>query len=197
MLFRSDHKTHRDLFTIIRALEAEVGRPIGVIGDLQGPKLRIGTFAQGPIILRQDQAFRLDLSPTPGDATRVHLPHPEIFEAAVPGMELLIDDGRLRLRVSRAEADFLETVVLTGGRISDNKGVNVPNVTLPVKALTEKDRADLDLALSLGIDWIALSFVQRARDVAEVRQLINGRAGLITKVEKPRSEEHTSELQSH
>ena len=189
-----DHKTHRDLFNIIRTLEAEVGRPIGVIGDLQGPKLRIGTFAQGPVILRQDQAFRLDLTPTPGDATRVYLPHPEIFAAAGPDTELLIDDGRLRLRVTRAGADFAETVVLTGGRISDNKGVNVPNVALPVKALTAKDKADLDLALSLGIDWIALSFVQRAQDVAEVRQLINGRAGLITKVEKPTAIDEITKL---
>ncbi len=189
-----DHKTHRDLFNIIRTLEAEVGRPIGVIGDLQGPKLRIGTFAQGPVILRQDQAFRLDLTPTPGDATRVYLPHPEIFAAAGPDTELLIDDGRLRLRVTRAGADFAETVVLTGGRISDNKGVNVPNVALPVKALTAKDKADLDLALSLGIDWIALSFVQRAQDVAEVRQLINGRAGLITKVEKPTAIDEIDEI---
>jgi pyruvate kinase len=180
-----DHKMHRDLFGMIRTLEQEMGRPIGIVGDLQGPKVRIGTFVQGPVVLRQDQAFRLDLDPRPGDATRVCLPHPEIFAAASRDTDLLIDDGRLRLRVIKPGKDALETVVLAGGRISDNKGVNVPGVALPLKPLTPKDRVDLDFALSLGVDWIALSFVQRAQDVAEVRELIKGRAGLMTKVEKP------------
>jgi pyruvate kinase len=170
---------------MIRTLEQEMGRPIGIVGDLQGPKVRIGTFVQGPVVLRQDQAFRLDLDPRPGDATRVCLPHPEIFAAASRDTDLLIDDGRLRLRVIKPGKDALETVVLAGGRISDNKGVNVPGVALPLKPLTPKDRVDLDFALSLGVDWIALSFVQRAQDVAEVRELIKGRAGLMTKVEKP------------
>jgi pyruvate kinase len=180
-----DHKMHRDLFGMIRTLEQKMGRPIGIVGDLQGPKVRIGTFVQGPVVLRQDQAFRLDLDPRPGDATRVCLPHPEIFAAASRDTDLLIDDGRLRLRVIKPGKDALETVVLAGGRISDNKGVNVPGVALPLKPLTPKDRVDLDFALSLGVDWIALSFVQRAQDVAEVRELIKGRAGLMTKVEKP------------
>ena len=180
-----DHQTHRGLFDMIRALEAAVGHPIGVIGDLQGPKLRIGAFVPGPMILRQDQAFRLDLDPAPGDSTRVQLPHPEIFAAAVAGTDLLIDDGRLRVRVTRAGRDFVETVVLAGGNVSDNKGVNVPGVALPLKPLTPKDRVDLAFALSLGVDWIALSFVQRAQDVREVRDIIAGRAGLMTKVEKP------------
>ncbi|MBM3507850.1 MAG: pyruvate kinase [Alphaproteobacteria bacterium] len=180
-----DHKTHRELFGIIRALEAEVGRPIGIVGDLQGPKLRIGTFVQGPVILRQDQTFQFDLSPVPGDATRVHLPHPEIFAAATVDTELLIDDGRLRLKVTKPGTDTMEAVVQTGGRISDNKGVNVPGVALPLKPLTTKDRVDLDFALALGVDWVALSFVQRAADVEEVRNLIAGRAALMTKVEKP------------
>ena len=180
-----DHKTHREMFNIIRALEAEVGRPIGILGDLQGPKVRIGTFVQGPVILRTEQTFRLDLDPLPGDATRVCLPHPEIFAAATVDTDLLIDDGRLRLRVTKSGADVMETVVLAGGRISDHKGVNVPGVALPLKPLTPKDRTDLDFALSLGVDWIALSFVQRAQDVAEVREIIAGRAGLMTKVEKP------------
>ncbi len=189
-----DHKMHRELFGIIRTLEAEVGRPIGILGDLQGPKLRIGTFAQGPVILRQDQAFRLDLNTQPGDATRVCLPHPEIFAAVTTGADLLIDDGRLRLRITKAGADFADTVVMAGGRVSDNKGVNVPDVALPLKPLTPKDRIDLDFALSLGIDWIALSFVQRAADVAEVRAIISGRAGLMTKVEKPTALDELDEI---
>jgi len=176
---------HRARFALLRELERETGRPIGILADLQGPKLRVGGFAQGPVTLVADQAFRLDLDPTPGSVMRAHLPHPEIFAVLQPGAELLLDDGRLRLVVERCGGDFAETRVAVGGRLSANKGVNVPDVVLPLTALTVKDRRDLTLALELGADWIALSFVQRPEDIEEARAIIGGQAAIMSKLEKP------------
>ena len=176
---------HSARFAMLRELEAESGRPIAILADLQGPKLRVGTFADGPVQLVEGQAFRLDLDSTPGNAQRVGLPHKEIFAALVPGAELLLDDGKLRLVVKACGADFAETRVAVGGKLSERKGVNVPGVVLPITALTAKDRQDLALALELGADWIALSFVQRPQDVVEARELIGNRAAIIVKLEKP------------
>ena len=188
------HADHAARLAVLRELEAETGRPIGILADLQGPKLRVGRFADGPVTLQQGQAFRLDLDPAPGDAQRVNLPHPEIFAALEPGAELLLDDGKLRLRVECCDAASADTRVLVGGRLSERKGVNVPGVLLPISALTAKDRADLDAALALGVDWVALSFVQRPEDLAEARALIGGRAGLIAKLEKPSAIERLDEV---
>ena len=180
------HADHKERLDIIRAVEREAGRPVGVLLDLQGPKLRVGTFADGPVRLVEGAGFRLDLNrDQPGDQTRVSMPHPEIFNALVEGTDLLLDDGRLRLRVERCGADFAETRVIAGGALSDRKGVNVPGVVLPLSALTDKDRADLDYGLTLGIDWIALSFVQRAEDIVEIKGIVKGRAGIVAKLEKP------------
>ena len=179
------HADHSERFKVIRALEAETGRPIGILADLQGPKLRVGIFADGPVMLVPGQPFRLDLDEAPGDQRRVRLPHPEIFAALVPGAELLLDDGKLRLVVDTCGANFADTRVLVGGKLSERKGVNVPGVVLPITALTEKDRKDLALALALGADWIALSFVQRPEDVTEARELIGDRAAIVVKLEKP------------
>ncbi len=154
--------------------------------DLQGPKLRVGTFVDGPVKLVEGASFRLELDRSqPGDVTCVPLPHPEIFAALKPGADLLLDGGRLRLRVESSGPDFAETRVVNGGMLSDRKGVNVPGVVLPLSAMTEKDRADLDFGLTLGIDWIALSFVQRAADIVEAQAIIQGRAGIVAKLEKP------------
>lgn len=180
------HADHQQRLELIRSIETDLGRPIGVLLDLQGPKLRVGTFANGPVTLVEGESFRLDLDrSTPGDATRAPLPHPEIFAALQSGAELLLDDGRLRLVVERCGPDFAETRVLNGGPLSDRKGVNVPGVVLPLSALTAKDRADLEFGLSLGVDWIALSFVQRAADIEEVKSIVQGRAGIVAKLEKP------------
>ena len=176
---------HRERVQAIRAVEAASGRPIAILADLQGPKLRVGTFADGPVELVAGQPFRLQLDAVAGDARAVTLPHPEIFAALEPGAELLLDDGKLRLRVERCGQDFADTRVLVGGRLSDRKGVNVPGVVLPISALTDKDRRDLATALELGADWIALSFVQRAQDVCEARELVGQRASIVTKLEKP------------
>ena len=176
---------HRARFQALRELEQQTGRAIGILADLQGPKLRVGTFADGPVMLAASQPFRLDRDPAPGNAQRASLPHPEFFAALIPGAELLLDDGRLRLVVERCGADFAETRVVVGGRLSDRKGVNVPGVVLPLTPLTAKDKRDLDLALELGADWIALSFVQRPQDVAEARAIIGGRAAIVSKLEKP------------
>lgn len=176
---------HRRAFQIIRDLEADCGRPLGVVADLQGPKLRVGTFVDGRIRLCEGKRLRLDLDTAAGTEGRVTLPHPEVFAALKTGLEVLLDDGRVRLRVEKAGADHAETVVLAGTELSDHKGVNVPGAVVPLKALTAKDHADLEFALALGVDWIAMSFIQRPDDVAEGRKLIAGRAGLIAKIEKP------------
>jgi pyruvate kinase len=181
------HEDHRARIEIIRDLERSTGRPIGVLADVQGPKLRVGRFGAGRVQLQPGHGFRLDLSPVPGDALRVQLPHPEIIAAAGIGTTLLLDDGKLRLRVAKKRSDHLECEVVTGGPLSDRKGVNVPDVVLPIPALTEKDRVDLAFALDIGVDYVGLSFVQRAEDVAEARAIAAGRAWIMTKIEKPQA----------
>ena len=185
---------HRRRYELVRQVEKEVGRPIGVLVDLQGPKLRVGTFKAGGVDLVAGARFRLDLSPTPGDQSRAPLPHPEVLAALKPGAELLLDDGRIRLRVETATAESAETIVVTSGRLGDRKGLNLPDVVLGVSPLTDKDRADLQFGLDLGTDWIALSFVQRPEDVAEARRLIGQRAAIIVKIEKPSALTHLDEL---
>jgi pyruvate kinase len=169
----------------IREVEAELGRPIGILADLQGPKLRCGVFADGPVLLKEGQTFRLDLDETPGDVTRVGMPHPEIFAALQVGSTLLVNDGKIRLKVTERSPQHAVTEVMVGGEISNRKGVNVPDVVLPLAALSKKDRADLEFACELGVDWLALSFVQRPEDVYEARELADGRAAILAKIEKP------------
>jgi pyruvate kinase len=188
------HEDHRQRHAALRALETETGRPICILTDLQGPKIRVGAFAGGEAELKPGAAFRLDLEDKPGDARRVQLPHPEVLKVLAPGVDLLLDDGRLRLKVERAGAGFADTVVVLGGKLKDRKGVNLPGVVLPVSPLTDKDRRDLAFALDLGVEWVALSFVQRAEDVAEARRLIAGRASVMVKLEKPAAIQHLDEL---
>jgi len=182
------------LIAAIRAVEKTLGRPLTILADLQGPKLRVGRFTGGPVVLAAGAGFRLDRDPAPGDAHRVELPHKELFAALAPGARLLIDDGKLVLKVTHVSPDAIDCTVVTGGRISDNKGVNVPDVVVPLPALTAKDRADLAFVLDLGVDWVALSFVQRPEDVAEARGLIDGRASLLAKIEKPAALERLGEI---
>lgn len=188
------HEDHGRNIDLIRDLEAKTGRPIGILADVQGPKLRVGRFMGGAIVLTPGQTFRLDLNPTPGDLTRANLPHPEIIGAAQIGSHLLLDDGKLKLRVTHVREDHLETVVVTGGRLSDRKGVNVPDVVLPIPALTEKDRADMEFALQRGVEYIGLSFVQRPEDVIEAKAIINGRAWVLSKLEKPQALDNLEEI---
>ncbi|MBL6455057.1 pyruvate kinase [Belnapia sp. T6] len=185
-----NHADHAERIAIIRALEAKVGRPIGILADVQGPKLRVGRFQGGRVQLQAGQPFRLDLSPNPGDVRRVQLPHPEIIKAAQIGTSLLLDDGKLRLRVTRVREDHLETEIMVGGPLSDRKGVNVPDVALPIPALTEKDREDLAFVLDQGVEYIGLSFVQRPEDVAEAKAICAGRALVMVKMEKPQAVEN-------
>jgi len=181
------HEDHAARIVMIRELEHKFGRPIGILADVQGPKLRVGTFSGGRVHLQTGQTFILDLNPTPGNARRVNLPHPEIIAAANIGTNLLLDDGKLRLRVARKRETQLECDIVTGGQLSDRKGVNVPDVVLPIPALTVKDRADMAFALDHGVDFIGLSFVQRPEDVAEAREIAQGRAWIMTKLEKPQA----------
>ena len=179
------HAAHKPVIEAIRGLEKEFGRPTTILADLQGPKLRVGRFAEGAAMLHAGEDFILDRDPAPGDAGRVELPHRELFAAMREGARLLLDDGKIVLRVAEAGADRLVTRVEVGGRLSDNKGLNVPDVVVPLAALTDKDRLDLAFALDQHCDWIALSFVQRPEDVAEARRLIGGKAALLAKIEKP------------
>ena len=188
------HEDHRAVHAAIRGIESEVGRPIGILTDMQGPKLRIGAFADGAIELAEDAPFRLDLDEAAGTVERAPLPHPEIFAAIEPGVELLLDDGRIRLRVEEASESHATTTVAVGGELSDRKGVNVPGVVLPLSALSTKDREDLEFALDLDIDWVGLSFVQRPEDVHGARDIIGDRAGIVAKIEKPAAIDRLREI---
>ncbi|MGB3245128.1 MAG: pyruvate kinase [Sulfitobacter sp.] len=191
------HGSHEEIrikHDIIRRIEEETHSSIGILADLQGPKLRVGVFAGDSELLVEGASFRLDLDEAEGDAARVCLPHPEIFAALRPGASLLVNDGKIRLRVEDCGADFANCTVVIGGTISNRKGVNVPDVELPLAALSDKDRADLEFVCNLGVDWIALSFVQRAADVEEARALIKGRAAVLSKIEKPNAVERFDDI---
>ena len=182
------HGTHDEIakrHKIIRQVEDELSSPIAILADLQGPKLRVGQFKNGVEELTENEKFSLDLKDELGTKDRVQLPHPEIFQALHEGAHLLINDGKIKLMVEKCGPDFADCLILNGGEISDRKGVNVPDVILPLASLSEKDRADLDFICNLGIDWLALSFVQRAEDIVDARNLIAGRASVMSKIEKP------------
>jgi pyruvate kinase len=183
----TNHDRMRELVASIRAVEAEHNRPIGVLVDLQGPKLRLGTFKDGTAAIGKGQEFILDTDAAPGDTTRVQLPHSEIFAAIKPGDALLIDDGKLRLVATEVSAERIRTLVEVGGKVSNRKGVSLPDTVIPVNALTPKDIADLEAALHTGVDWIALSFIQRPEDIAEAKKITRGRAAVMAKIEKPQA----------
>ena len=182
------------LVVAIRALEKKLGRPTTILFDLQGPKLRVGDFDGGSATVATGDSFTFDRNPALGDATRVELPHPELFEAVKPGAALLVDDGKVRLKVVSVTPERIEARVEVGGKLSNHKGVNVPDVLVPIPALTAKDRSDLKFALEQGADYIALSFVQRPEDVAEARALIGDKAALLAKIEKPMAIERLDEI---
>jgi pyruvate kinase len=181
------HQDHAAALKAVRGAELALKRPLGVLADLQGPKLRLGRFANVEIDVRPGHKMRFDLDPTPGDETRVQMPHPEIFRALRTGMLLLLDDGRVRLRVNERADDWADVTVESGSKLSDRKGVAVPEAVVPVSALTPKDREDLAFALRIGVDWVALSFVQKAEDMAELKQIVKGRAACLAKIEKPQA----------
>lgn len=184
----------RQKYALIRRVEQELQSPIAILADLQGPKLRVGVFANESEKLPDGAAFRLDLDPAPGDVSRVCLPHPEIFQALTVGANLLVNDGKIRLQVTGCGPDHADCTVIAGGKISNRKGVNVPDVLLPLAALSDKDRSDLEFACNLGVDWLALSFVQRAEDVTEARALARGRAAILSKIEKPSAVEQFEDI---
>eukprot|EP01037_Dinobryon_pediforme_P019667 gene19667-20127_t len=191
----TSHTRLAQLVALIRGVEASVGRPIAILADLQGPKLRVGTFAAGPADLENGKSFVLDGDPAPGDQTRVHLPHPEILTSVQPGHRLLLDDGKIRLRcTAKPDPLTIVAVVEVGGRLSDRKGVSLPDTELPIGAVTEKDRADLDAALAEDVDWIAASFVQRPEDIAEVRAVAGHHVGILAKIEKPQAIDRLPEI---
>ncbi len=190
----ASHELMRQLVERIRSVEEKLGRPIGILGDLQGPKLRVGKFADGSVELKPGQKFVLDDNPEAGDASRVHLPHPEILSSVEPGHRLLIDDGRLELLAEKAGGKAIECRVVSGTSISDRKGVSLPDTDLPVGALTEKDHKDLRAILDSDFDWVALSFIQRPEDLAEVRKIARGKVAVLSKIEKPQAVSRLPEI---
>lgn len=183
----ADHAGMRERIAMIREVEQEAGRPIGVLIDLQGPKLRIGSFRDDAVVLTKGARFVLDADKSPGDATRVQLPHPEILRALEPGHAVLIDDGKVRLEIEKADGKRAVARVIVGGKISNRKGVSLPDTEIPLAAMTAKDRSDLEAGLNAGVDWVAVSFVQRPEDVAEVKKIARGRALVLAKIEKPQA----------
>ncbi|WP_286712083.1 pyruvate kinase, partial [Brevundimonas sp. UBA1471] len=181
------HDDHAAALKAVRGAEMALKRPLGVLADLQGPKLRLGRFRDVEIDIKPGHKMRFDLDPEPGDEKRVQMPHPEIFRALREGMLLLLDDGRVRLRVGKRSDDWADVTVESGSKLSDRKGVAVPEAVIPVSALTPKDREDLAFALRIGVDWVALSFVQKAEDMAELKRLVNGKAACLAKIEKPQA----------
>ena len=188
------HDRMRELIAAIRSLEQEYDRPIGILVDLQGPKLRLGQFGGGFTMVKKGDTFTLDSDTASGDATRVHLPHPEILQAARPGQTLLLDDGKVRLTALESTGTRLVTRVEVGGKLSDRKGVSLPETVLPFSALAPKDRSDLEAALDAGVDWIALSFIQRPEDIAEAKKITRGRASVMSKIEKPQAVARLEEI---
>jgi pyruvate kinase len=183
----ASHDDMRERVQAIRSLEQEFGRPIAILLDLQGPKLRVGLFKDGAVELKRGDVFVFDSDPTPGDASRVHLPHPEILEALQPGHNMLVDDGKVRLHITEASPKRAVAVVDVGGRVSNRKGVSLPDTEIPLASMTPKDHADLLAGLEAGVDWVAVSFVQRAEDVAEVKKIVGSRALVLAKIEKPQA----------
>jgi pyruvate kinase len=188
------HDKMRELVGAIRSLEPQFERPIGVLVDLQGPKLRVGTFAGDSVVLEKGALFVLDADPAPGNVQRVQLPHPEILAALEPGHTLLLDDGKIRLTTLETSPERAVTRVEVGGKLSNRKGISLPETTIAFPALTPKDRSDLEAALAVGIDWVALSFVQRPEDIAEARKITRGRAGIMAKIEKPQAVNRLGEI---
>ncbi|WP_061170191.1 pyruvate kinase [Caballeronia hypogeia] len=189
-----NHAEHAARHSAVRAVEKRLRKPLGILMDLQGPKLRVGSFANGKEVLEEGQQFCFDVDPTQGNRERVHLPHPEIFAAVRPGHHLLVDDGKLRFKVLMVAEGRIVTEVIVKGQISDRKGVSVPDASLSIAALSPKDRADLEFGLSLGVDWVALSFVQRAQDIIETKSIVQGRAGIMAKIEKPQAVDNIVEI---
>jgi pyruvate kinase len=191
----TSHDAMRKLHAAIRAVEARFGRPIGILADLQGPKLRVGAFqTDAGVMLKKGATFVLDSDKAPGDETRVHLPHPEILAALEPGHTLLLDDGKVRLAAIETSRDRAVTRVEVGGKLSARKGVSLPDTTIASSALTEKDRSDLEACLDTGVDWVALSFIQRPEDIAEAKKITRGRAAVMAKIEKPQAVARLAEI---
>lgn len=188
------HEAHARNVETARALEKEFDRPIALLADLQGPKLRLGNFTNGSVDLIEGQDFRFDLDSKLGDETRVELPHPEVIEAMQIGDEILLDDGKVRAEITGKDKNFLSAKIISGSKLSNHKGFNVPGIILPIPALTEKDKIDMEAAIGMGVDWIGQSFVQRPEDVLEAKKLIKGRAALLAKIEKPSAVESIDDI---
>jgi pyruvate kinase len=190
----TSHDRMRELVSTIRSIEDEFERPIGILVDLQGPKLRVGQFESGPVALPKGGSFTFDTDTAPGSVSRVHLPHKEIFEAIEPGHTLLLDDGKVRLTATEVAEGKIVTRVEVGGNLSDRKGVSLPDTTIPFSALAQNDRSDLEAALDAGVDWVALSFIQRPEDIAEAKKITRGRAAVMAKIEKPQAVTRLDEI---
>lgn len=189
-----DYKTHESNFKAIRKIARKNKTHYSILADLQGPKLRVGDFENGKVFLNEGQSFQMDMDPTLGDKNRVSLMHKEVYAVLKKGMILLLNDGQIKLKVTNFGPDYVKTTVLVGGELSNHKGLNVPDVALPISALTKKDKKDLSFALELGVDWVCLSFVQKPEDVILAKKLVQDKANIIVKIEKPTALDHLDEI---
>lgn len=188
------HENHAKNIQTLRALEQKHGRPIAILQDLQGPKFRVGRFEQDAIELAFGQTLVFDQDDTLGDNTRVYLPHPEVFSSAKVGDRLLLDDARVAFEVVNNDGNCIEAKHIYGKKLSNNKGLNLPDTDLLVSAMTDKDHTDLQFGLSQGVDIVALSFVQRAGDMEMLRGLVGGKASILAKIEKPSAVRHIADI---
>ncbi len=189
-----EHDQHKKSIDLIREAEKKLEQPIAILADLQGPKLRIARFKEGQVFLEKGQEFVLDLEPKPGNSNRVTFPHPEIFPHILSGMTVLLNDGNIRLKVTLANHSEIQTEVLEGGTLSDNKGVNLPDTELPIPALTKKDKKDIDFLIGTSVDYVGLSFVQRPEDVLDLKRILGGRKAVLSKIEKPQAIDNLEEI---
>jgi pyruvate kinase len=188
------HESHAESFAHIREIASRAGRHVGIMQDLSGPKIRTGPLAgDRPLQLKEGESLVVGSGHAPSQPGRIFTPYAELVRSAQPGDRLLLDDGRIELKVVGRTGAGLDVVVVHGGALGGHKGINAPGVALPPSALTEKDIDDLHFGLRLGVDFVALSFVQTAEDVARARALID-QAGhstpLIAKIERPAAVEN-------
>lgn len=190
----ASHEVLAQLVSSIRDVEKELDHPIGILVDLQGPKLRLGKFANDKIEVKAGDLITFDSDPTPGDNNRIHLPHPEILKALSVGDRVIVDDGKVLLNTLECDGKSALLEVVNGTSLSNRKGVSLPDTDLPLSAMTPKDVVDLHAALEQKADWVALSFVQRPEDLVAIRKIVRGRAGVMSKIEKPQAVARLDEI---
>jgi len=196
-LSHGTQEQHEQALSLVRQATDETGMSVGVLADLQGPKIRLGHFAGGPVLLKNGSEFTITTEPVAGDADAVSTTYGGLPGDVHPGDAILVDDGRVSLAVLDVEGPAVRTRVIEGGTISDNKGLNLPGASVAVPAMSDKDADDLRFALRIGVDWVALSFVRSAADIESVHDVM-AEVGIwrpvVAKIEKPQAVDRLGEI---